>query len=446
MKVYFETYGCALNRADTSIMKHILRSRGHEIVKALENADVIVINTCTVRLDSELRMVKRIKELQKFAKEKDVKLIIAGCMASAQPYTLAKIAPEASLISPQNITRIAEAVEGGGRIILLGGERDVSVLHPYVEGVSAEIPIAEGCLGDCAFCIVKIARRRLRSYPTSVIVNAVHEAVAKGVVEIDLTAQDTGSYGIDINGSPLLIKLLSEILEKVRGNYHIRVGMMNPDSLVNILDGFLDILKHPKVFKYVHLPLQSGSDAVLKIMRRKYTYDEYRALVKELRRKIPGISIATDIIVGHPGEDEDDFRMTVEAVKELAFDKVHIAQYTVRPRTAAAAMKQVPDPVKKRRSTCLSRVVEEVGKSINLSYIGSIGMALISGRSFRGSLIGRLINYKPVVILRKDYIEGGEVRLGDTALVRVDEVSFYDLRGVPLNPSNNSTHKSLRAS
>jgi threonylcarbamoyladenosine tRNA methylthiotransferase CDKAL1 len=432
LKVYFETYGCALNRADTSIMKYILQSRGHEIVKALDEADVIVINTCTVRLDSELRMIKRVKELRKFALNRGVKLVIAGCMASAQPYTLAKIAPEASLISPQNVTRIAEAVEGDSRAVLLGGERDISVLHPYVEGASAEIPIAEGCLGDCAFCIVKIARRRLRSYPTSVVVNAVKEAVTKGAVEIDLTAQDTGSYGVDFSGRPLLARLLSEILEKVRGDYYIRIGMMNPDSLVNFLDEFLDVLRHPKVFKYVHLPLQSGSDRVLRIIRRKYTYDEYRALVKELRRKILGISIATDIIVGHPGEDEEDFRRTVEAVKELAFDKVHIAQYTIRPRTVAASMKQIPEPVKKMRSTYLGRVVEEIGKSINTPYVGSVGEALISTRSFRGSFIGRLINYKPVVILQNEYVEGGKVRLGDAAVVRVDEVSFYDLRGVPL--------------
>jgi len=430
LKVYFETYGCALNRADTSLMKYLVRSRGHEVVDDISSADAIVVNTCTVRLDTELRMVKRLKELRKFANSERKKVVIAGCMVSAQPYTISKIFPEASLISPQNVDKINDAIEAKSKVFFLGGSRNTSLLHPYVEGCIAELPISEGCLGDCSFCIVKLARRRLRSYPINVVIKAVLEAVKDGATEIDLTAQDTGSYGIDLYGKPRLNDLIREALNSVKGYYMIRVGMMNPDTLMKIIDGFIEVLKNPHLFKYVHLPLQSGSDRVLKIMKRKYTYDEYRELVRELRRKVPGITIATDIIVGHPGETNDDFLVTVSAIKELMFDKVHLAQYTLRPRTEASWMPQVPEQEKKRRSSTLAKVIEDIGSKINKQYVGSLTTALVTHKSFRGSIVGRLYNYKPVIIVN----DGSKGMLWNDlrckrVLVNIVGSSFIDLRG-----------------
>ena len=425
MKVYFETYGCTLNKADTALMKSILVSAGHEIVDNLNEAEVIIVNTCTVRKDTEDRVFRRIKKLQTIAIKEGKKLIIAGCMVSAQPYTLRKIAPNASLISPQNILKINEVVEANNQVYLILGERDTSYLGTYIEGVTAAIPIAEGCLGDCSFCIVKIARRRLRSYKPELILRVVKEAVSRGVIEIDLTAQDTASYGIDLGG-PRLHELINMIVESIPEKFYIRIGMANPDTLTDILDGIIDVLKHPKVYKYMHVPLQSGDDRILKLMNRRYTYDEYKDIIKELRRKIPEISIATDIIVGHPGEDEEAFQSSVKAVRELMFDKVHLAQYTIRPRTEAAAMPQIPDPVKKERSKILTKVIEEVGLKINRDYVGSYALTVVTQRSFRGGIAGRTVNYKPVVIYENS---SREVRLGGEVSVKVAQATFYDLRG-----------------
>ena len=430
MKVYFETYGCALNRADTSIMKYLVRDEGHEITNDLASADVIVINTCTVRLDTELKIIKRLKELRRYALNDGKRVVVAGCMVSAQPYTVSRVIPEASLISPQNIDKINQVLESRKRVIFLGGLRNTSILHPYVEGCIAELPISEGCLGNCSFCIVKLARRRLRSYPIEVIVRAVSEAVSSGAVEVDLTAQDTGSYGIDLYGKPRLADLIREVLTKVGGKYMIRVGMTNPDTLMNVVDDFIDVLRDAHVFKYAHIPLQSGSDRVLKIMRRRYSYDEFRSLIKELRFKVPGISVATDIIVGHPGETAQDFEQTVRAVKELMFDKIHLSQYTIRPRTEASWMPQIPEGEKKRRSSLLAKIVEDLGREINKEYVGSIASALITHRSFKRSLIGRLYNYKPVVIIGSEggSFLGEDLRCRDVPVSIVDS-SFIDLRG-----------------
>jgi len=429
MKVYIETYGCALNRADTSLMKALLRECGCEVVSSVDNADVIIVNTCTVRLDTEQRILKRLRRLKEVTRKASTRLVIAGCMVSAQPYTLHKLIPEASLISPQNIHRICEVVWSKETKFLIRGERDTSKLPLHISGNIAIIPIAEGCLGNCAYCITKIARRRLRSYPPQLIVNAARKAIENGAVEIDLTAQDTASYGLDLGPrGPRLPDLVREILEKIPGNYFIRVGMANPDTLEPILDDLIEVLKDPRVFKYVHIPLQSASNHVLKIMRRKYTFEEFKYVVQRLRSKIPEVTIATDIIVGHPGEDEEAFQTTLNAVKELMFDKIHLAQYTPRPRTEAAAMPQVPDPVKKRRSTILAKLIERVGLVINRQYVGSLAEAVLTHASFRGSVVGRLFNYKPVVLTDAD-----PDLIGSRARISIREATFYDLRGSLIN-------------
>ncbi|RLG81969.1 MAG: 2-methylthioadenine synthetase [Thermoprotei archaeon] len=426
MKVYFETYGCALNRADEALMKSLIIRAGYEVVSSISDADVIVVNTCTVRLDTEDRVIRRIKAIRSVLRGK--KLVVAGCMASAQPYTVKKVAPEASLLSPQNITRIVDVIKSPKPVHLVRGERDTSYLGVSLEGAIATIPIAEGCLGDCSFCIVKVARRRLRSYKPSLVVNAVKSAVDRGAVEIDLTAQDTASYGIDL-GNVRLPDLLMRVLDGVDGDYRVRIGMMNPDTLIPILDDLIPVLRDRRVYKYLHIPLQSGDDYVLKIMKRRYTYDEYREVVKEVRSKVEGISIATDVIVGHPGEDEEAFRNTVSAVKELLFDKVHLAQYTIRPRTESASLAQVPDPVKKRRSSELAKVVEDVGLRLNREYIGSLSKCLITHRGFRGHVVGRTFNYKPVIIRKGGIPLRDGSLMGKHVLVRINEATFYDLRG-----------------
>ncbi len=427
MKVYFETYGCALNHADTAIMKSVLASRGYSIVGSVEEADVIIVNTCTVRLDTEERMRKRIRELYGLAARSGKTLVVAGCMAAAQPYTVKKIAPKAILVSPQNVHLVYEAIENGKD--LLGDPPTSKTLYIpdariAARGRIAEVPVVDGCLGDCAFCITKIARRRVDSRPIEKVVELVRSLIAKGVVEIRLTGQDTAVYGIDIAGRRLLPELIARVAE-LPGSFMVRVGMMSPDQLQPILDEIVEALKHPKVYKFVHLPVQSGDDRVLKIMRRRYTVDEYRVMVKELRRKIPGLTIATDIIVGHPGEDEEAFNNTLKLVEELRFERVHVAQYTPRPRTLAAAMKQVPDPIKKERSKRLMRLIERIGFEEHSRYIGSRARVLVVGQGERGGFEARMYNYIQVVLPRSPCT-------GCWLDIEITSATWYDVRGAPL--------------
>ncbi|QIW23378.1 tRNA (N(6)-L-threonylcarbamoyladenosine(37)-C(2))-methylthiotransferase [Sulfolobus sp. S-194] len=414
MKVYIETYGCALNKGDSYIMMTLLKDRGHDIVGSYNQADVIVLNTCAVRLETEERMKQRIKELKKIGK----KLIIAGCLVSSQPALVMSLAPESSIVGAQSIDKIVEAVESNKREIFL--EESKELITPRIfEGKISIIPIADGCAGDCNFCITKLARKKLRSYPPRNIVNAVKEAIQKGAVEIELTAQDTAAYGLDINYN--LVELLKEILE-IEGNYMIRIGMMTPELAIKQIDKILEIMKDKRVYKFLHLPVQSGDNKVLKLMNRKYTVDEYRELVKEIRNKIPLVNITTDIIIGHPGEDEEAFLNTINLIKEIKFERIHLAMYSIRPNTRSASMPQVPDPIKKERMKIANEVYEEVAYSVHSEYLGSNALVLTTELGRKGSIIGRTINYIPVVV--KDYD-----KLGDWINVKITEASFFDLRG-----------------
>ena len=408
-------------------MKTVLSRRGHLIVDSIDDADVVIINTCTVRYDTEAKMVKRIHELYKITSESGKKLVVAGCMAKAQPYKVRMLAPNASLVSPQNSSRIWVVVESDKPIHLLSGERERRILGTYVDKQIAYIPIQDGCLGDCSFCIVKNARRKLVSYPLELIVETVRHVVSQGVVEVELTGQDTAAYGLDLYGKQMLPKLLSEVAS-IDGNFMVRIGMMNPNTMYNILDDLLDVMRSSRnIYWFLHIPLQSGSDKVLKIMRRRYTVDEYREIIKEVRRKLPEASIATDVIVGHPGEDEEDFEATLEIIRELEFERVHTAVYSIRPNTLSAGLPQVPSKVRKDRMLRLLKVIEEVGLKTHSRYVGRIVNVIIT--EYSNTWVGRTRNYIPVIITGT----GNEaLDYGKRVDVYIENATFYDLRGCVL--------------
>ncbi|ADM27929.1 RNA modification enzyme, MiaB family [Ignisphaera aggregans DSM 17230] len=421
MKIYIETYGCALNRADTNIIKTLLIEKKIEIVDSPREADVIILNTCVVRYDTEVRMLKRLEELSKTGK----KIIVSGCMARALPIKIRSVNPKAVLLPPQSIHRIYEAINADDGYIFFDEIKTFTVMPKIIDGVKATIPVAEGCLDECSFCIVKIARPHLKSIPIENIVNAVKEVISMGAIEIEITAQDLSVYGYDIYGEYALPKLLESILEIEREDFVIRIGQLNPRHLVNYLDRFIAILRDPRVYKHVHIPVQSGNNRVLEAMNRKHGVELFLDIISELRKKIEGIQIATDIIVGHPGEDEEAFMDSVKLITENYIDRVHIARYSPRPLTRSSLMKQIPDPIKKSRSSYIEKIYEVVAYEVNREYIGSIAEVWITEIDSRRNIaIGRLFNYRPVVLDR------GPEALGRKAFVEIRDATFYDLRGI----------------
>lgn len=425
-KYYLETYGCALSEFDSEIMRSILRSAGYEECNDPRDADVIIVNTCAVRLDTEAKIAKRLKELSGLSLQ-GKKLVVSGCLSKARPSLILRTVPLASLVSPQNVTRILDVVTADKPTYLLDGERDVSLLpRPPIRDSVATVMISEGCLENCSFCETKLARRYLKSYPPRAIVNTVRELVQSGAREIRLTGQDAAAYGLDLPGKPRLPDLIADILDNVPGEYRLRIGMMTPNQAMEIIDDLLDVYRDERVFKFFHIPVQSGDDRVLKIMNRRYTVAEFKELHSKVKSRYPSSLFATDIIVGHPGEDEEAFVNSVKLVEELRFERVYLAQYSIRPRTASASMPQVPEPIKKERSLRIQEVIKRIGIEIYRSYVGSNFRGLLASRSFReGFSTVRLDNYFPVAVPASP-----SRRYGDFVEVKVTDATYFDLRGV----------------
>ena len=418
MKVYIESYGCAANKADTNLMKNIIMSK-HEIVEDPWKANAIIINTCTVRGETERSMVKRIRELEEIGRKNGSKLIVAGCMAKAQPALVMGIAPEASLISPQRINEILEVLESSGREIRIIGSGTKNLERTVENGLTVTIPIAEGCLGNCSYCIVKLARGELRSYSIEEIKRVVRKAVERGAREIRLTAQDTAAYGMDIGTN--LVNLLRELLQ-IPGEYIIRIGMMTPNNTLKIIDDLMDIYDDDRIYKFMHIPLQSGDDEILKLMNRKYSTDDYKTIVRKFRSKYPTGFIATDIISGFPMESEEAHKRTIKVIEETKPDKVNVAKYSPRPHTKAAALPQLPESIRSRRCREVIEVSRRISLERNMMHVGRIEDVLVL-KVDGGIAKARMKNYRLVKI------NGCGEMLGKMVKVKITEAKTTYLIG-----------------
>jgi len=409
-RAYVETYGCWLAKADAEVIRQRL---GYEEASTAEEADLVLVYTCAVREDGEVRQLARIRELATLGKE----MVVAGCLVRLRPYTVKTTAPRAKLLYPAEVE--------GGR------EREMRILPRHDGGVIYTVPLQVGCLGNCTFCATKYTRGGagyVKSADPDDVIRHVKEAVAKGAREIYLTGQDVITYGFDVRWRPgwTLPDLLERILREVDGEYRVRIGMSEPWVFEKFADQLLDIAKRDhRVYRYFHLPVQSGSDRVLKAMGRRYTVDEYRALLRKIRQVLGDhVFIATDIIVGFPGEDEEDFAASVRLVEELQFDKVHVARFSPRPFTEAAVMpRQVPDAEKKRRSKTLSQVALRVAHLRNGLRVGQRDAVLVDEVD-HGLVVGRASDYRQVVVKRGPG-DGLMGRFVDVNLVAASPVYLY---------------------
>lgn len=395
MKVYIETYGCWLNKADSDVVASILRERGHEIVNDPLIADGIVINTCAVRAETERKIAKRLRELELLRERYGrKKIVVIGCLARARPAFIASTSPSASILGPNALQLVPGALQE--RILNIGSNRREDFKLPACDGSSRRlvIPVAVGCLGSCSYCIMPISRGELSSCPPQRILELFNDAISKGVKEIYLVAQDLASYGLDLDIN--LPVLLREMLRR-EGDYMIRLGMMEPSTSATIANELGALYFDTRIYKYLHLPLQSGSDRILKLMNRRYTSSFFIKLVDLFRYRI-NIFLATDIIVGFPTETDEDFEQTCKTLEKLSPDKVHVARYTMRPFTKASSLPQLSDQVKKRRSRILNELVEELTLKRNIQYVGKEVNVLLTDVAPKGGLLGRMMDYRPVVV------------------------------------------------
>ncbi|MBI4999812.1 MiaB/RimO family radical SAM methylthiotransferase [Candidatus Gottesmanbacteria bacterium] len=330
MKKYFiQTFGCQMNEADSEKIAAALEQQGHSITNNIDKADVIVINTCSVRESAENRVFGLINNLAK--RKKAQKIIVTGCILYHGISWLRKKMPKVDEFKP-----IKEFIN--------------SLTTYYSLPTTHFVPIMEGCDHFCSYCVVPYARGRERSRPFEEIVCEVEELARRRYKEITLLGQNVNSY------KPSFAKLLT-VLHEIPGIKKISFMTSNPWDLT---DEIIEAMKLPKIDRYLHLPVQSGDDKILQRMNRYYTANDYLNLVKKIRQKIPDIKIGTDIIVGFPEETEEQFQHTVDLCKKIGFVKAYIAKYSPRPGTVAYKLKDdVPYQEKKRRWKILEELINK---------------------------------------------------------------------------------------
>ncbi len=379
MKVYVETYGCTANQGDSQGMRNAIVASGGTIVERPEEADVIVVNTCAVTEPTSRSMLKAI------GKHKNKRVIAAGCMAAAQPYLLRGLENVECAPAPgaEAVARVLGLEPGDGT--------------PLLRGRTAIIPIARGCAGRCSYCIVRLVRGPLRSLPPSAVEASVKKALDMGATEIFLTAQDAGAYGMDIG---LRLPDLMRALLKPEGGHRMRLGMMNPFSIADIVDSLAEVLNHPVMYRFAHIPVQSGSDRILKLMNRPYTEEQYSGIVKRLKARVPGLTLSTDYIVGFPTESDADFALTMDDLRRNGPLKVNITRFSPRPGTPAAAMEGLPFSIKKQRSRALTRLHHEITSAYMRASVGRRLSVLVTGEGKPGTAVARDDSYHMVVIPR----------------------------------------------
>lgn len=419
-RLYAEIYGCTANTADGEIALGIFKEAGWEIVDKPEESDLILLVTCTVKKPTSDRMLHRIRTLKTHRKT----MVVAGCMASGEGDKVKRIAPEAILVHPRAITRILEAVESrrdlttGDGVDKLGKTR---VLKNEIVGI---VPVSEGCRWSrCGFCIVPFTRGRFVSYPLDKIMNEVSSLVSAGVREIWLTSQDMGNYGLDF-GKNMLPQLMKNVAS-IPGEFWIRIGMMNPIYLKPILRELADAYLHPKIYKFLHIPVQSGSNKILEAMNRGYTISMFKEILEYMKNRIGNLTISTDIIVGYPGEDEEDFKETIKLIEEVEPDSVNISKFFPRPHTASEKLPQLDPRIIKERSKHITEVATEIAYRKNLKWIEWTGIALVDEIGERGEAIARNIYYKPIVLTH----ECGHILLGRKIEVEVVDAKPHCLIG-----------------
>ncbi len=366
-------------------MQQKLVSMGHSIAATADEAEIVVVNTCVVIKATELKIMKRMRGLQDEGK----KLIVTGCMASVQGKDVMSEFPDAILLPPSDYASFSERV--AGRF----GTGDSQQIH-YVSGTTFILPIAQGCMGHCSYCITRLARGRLRSYPLAELTRLAESAVKEGAKELFVTAQDTACYGKDSGGS------LSELLDRlchIDGDFRIRIGMMNPDSLRGQEDDIAKAIQHRKIFKFLHLPVQTGSDRLLKAMGRQYDVSEFEGQVEEIRKAVPRLTLSTDVICGFPGEKDQDHIETLEMLQRVKPNIVNVTRFSSRPGTEAGSMaEQVVSRIAKDRSREIAKLRFEIASEINSKLIGDCIEAVASERGKNDTTICRDHAYVQIVV------------------------------------------------
>jgi len=402
-RVYVKSFGCPTNLSDGEVIAGCLSGAGFDVVEETHNADILIYNTCAVKAPTENRMIDILRKAPR-----GKRLIVTGCLPLINFERLKAEVDFDGVVGPApgaKIVEVVRRVDRGEKVVVLVKDSKPSLGLPKVQikSVTSIIPINYGCLGACSYCCVLFARGRLRSYPVNEIVERLKYDLASGAKEIWLTSQDTGCYGKDVATN--LAVLMRRICE-IEGRFFVRVGMMTPNQALEILDDLIEAYKDEKIFKFLHLPVQSGDDEVLRLMNRFYTVDDFKSIIYAFRKEIPRITVATDVICGFPGESREAFEQTMKLITEIQPDVVNISKFFPRPHTPAKKMKLLPPQEVKGRSKKMAELSKRISLEKNKAWIDWEGTVIFDEKGKSKSWVGRNFAYKPMVTKTDEFLLG----------------------------------------
>jgi MiaB-like tRNA modifying enzyme len=416
-KIFVEAYGCSASFADSEMISGLIQNGGHTLANNSTDSDLNIVVTCSVKDSTANKMMYRINSL------KTKPLIVAGCLPKAEKDTIEKFSENASLLGPNSLGKTLQVINStlkGTKQIALEDSDLSKVGLPKVRLNPAVgiIEIANGCMSECTFCQTKISKGDLNSYRLGDIVRQVQTEINEGCKEVWLTSTDNGCYGFDIGTD--LPSLVNAIVD-IPNEFMIRVGMMNPMYMPRIKEKLIESFDNDKVFKFLHIPVQSGSDKVLHDMKRGHTAGTYREIVNKVKQRFSEFTISTDIIVGFPSETEEDFQKTVALLDETKPDVVNLSKYSARPGTDAAELKQIDAAEVKRRSKIIFEQISKLSMESNRKWIGWKGKVLFDETTEEG-IKGRNFAYKPVFV-------DGDIKIGQSYTVEIIDATVKRLVG-----------------
>lgn len=426
---YIETYGCSANQNNSEILAGILSRAGIIITNNPEIADIIIVNTCVVKEKTESKIKRRIQDLRQGANKKLV--IISGCMPETDFKKLKKLNKDIIFLGTHHFKEILNIVKDYQEN-RLDEKKQLEYINnrPELKLNLPKIPqnklisihqISEGCLGNCSYCKTKLAKGKLFSYPKEEIIRSIESDLQNRAKEIWLTSQDNAAYGLD-RAKQGLVDLLKSILD-LKHKFRLRLGMMDPNNVLPILNDLIEVYKDKKMYKFLHIPIQSASNSVLKHMNRFYTIEEAELIINEFRKEFPEGVIATDIIVGYPTETEEDHKKNVEFIEKYRPEVLNISKFSSHKQTSAGKLKTLKSNIIKKRTTELMRLHRETSKQAKKKYLDKERIAFVNKKIGDRLHEARDENYNIILIKSEEEVLGEEVK------VIIREIGVHHLIG-----------------
>jgi tRNA-2-methylthio-N6-dimethylallyladenosine synthase len=431
--IYIETYGCQMNEADTELVLSILTGNGYEVTKEISDANVVLLNTCSIRDNAEQKIYNRLEHLKGIKRNHPNTVIgILGCMAERLRKNLIEEKKIVDVVvGPDEYRRLPEFIDvafGGGKGIgvKLSRTETYDDIIPYREdGLSAWISVMRGCDKFCTYCVVPYTRGRERSRSLNSIVNEMKQLSSRGFREVTLLGQNVNSYDNTGKDFSDLLSACAAVDQSIR----VRFTTSHPQDLSDKL--LYTIAEHQNICKYIHLPVQSGSNRILELMNRTYTIEHYLNIIDKAKKIIPGVSFSTDIIAGFPTETIEDHLMTLDVIQKVRYDGAYMFKYSPREGTKAYNMNDdVDEETKTKRLNDIIALQQQISNEINQSLIGTKKIILIEGYSKKSEqfLSGRTDSNKIVIIPKND-----NFKIGDYVKVKINRATSATLFGDYIN-------------